>query len=393
MNRERPGILHILHAGGGGLDAHVCELAHATSATFDHWLLRIDTKEWRLSAPADPTAVGTPIRVRWGHPFDRLCRALGVAGCHVHHALGWRRRWLRALASLRAPFGISVHDFSWICPRLHLVTPDTGYCAGPTDSTVCAQCLRREPRLDRAPRRWRRNHAAILQRARFVACPTAYVRDTLAPHIHDAALDVVPHEYRPPFRRASPPPPDGEITVALIGAMGPEKGGLRVEQLAQRTQAAGLPIRWIVIGNTIHHGGPRAVLDGALFVHGGYRREELPDLLADYGAHLVAFPAEGPETWSLTLDEAWACGRPALVPNLGALGERVGKTGAGWRISDWQTDEAWLAWLQWLLTTEGRDSWIAAAERACHAHDGTPTVPPVTRLYERFYPNTHRQTR
>ncbi|MDZ7808838.1 MAG: hypothetical protein U5L11_00240 [Arhodomonas sp.] len=215
----------------------------------------------------------------------------------------------------------------------------------------------------------------------------------LSRHYPQIRAEVVPHDYRPPIHAPAPAPPTGEITVALVGAMGPEKGGVRVERLATLTRKQGLPIRWLVIGDTIHYGGPQAVLDGALFVHGGYDRHDLPDLLARYGVHLVAFPADGPETWSLTLDEAWACRTTALVPELGALGERVRATGAGWRVRDWQSDTAWLEWLVWLVTEAGQREWAAVAERVRHTHDQIAAAPPVTRLYERFTPERHRQAR
>jgi glycosyltransferase involved in cell wall biosynthesis len=46
-------------------------------------------------------------------------------------------------------------------------------------------------------------------------------------------------------------------------------------------------------------------------------------LLDHYRINLVVFPSAGPETYCYTLTEAWMAGRPALVPPIGALYERV----------------------------------------------------------------------
>ena len=48
----------------------------------------------------------------------------------------------------------------------------------------------------------------------------------------------------------------------------------------------------------------------------------------------MLYPSAGPETFSYTLSEAWAAGRPVLVPPIGALAERVQATGAGWVMTD-----------------------------------------------------------
>jgi len=388
---RRPRLLHVLHGGGGGLDIHVCHLVRATAERFDHWLLRAAPGGWRLTPPGDPAAVGGAIRVRWGNPVTRLARRLDIAACHVHHVVGAPGRLLRALATTPVPFGVTVHDFFWVCPRLHLVEPATGYCGAPTDTAVCAACLRREPRRRVRAGAWRRRHARVLHRARFVACPTAFVRDVMARHFPSAPLRLAPHAYRPPFPpRARDRPPGSPVTVAVIGALGVEKGGLRVERLARRTCERGLPIRWLVLGDTLRHGGPQSLFDERLLVHGGYRHEALPELLARYDASLVAFPAEGPETWSLTLDESWACGLPTLVPDLGALAERVRATGAGWIVPEWQCDDPWLDAVVRLQRPEHRPAWYAAAAAARQAAAATAREPPVARLYEQLVEDAHR---
>jgi O-antigen biosynthesis protein len=130
--------------------------------------------------------------------------------------------------------------------------------------------------------------------------------------------------------------------VGVVGALGREKGGEMLERIAALAEQRNLPLRFVMLGDTHRLGGPQSLYGDHLFVHGGYRREELPSLLRRYRVMLAAFPAIGPETFSLTLSEVWACGLPALVPDLGALAERVRDTGAGWILREWQSPEAWL---------------------------------------------------
>ncbi len=79
-------------------------------------------------------------------------------------------------------------------------------------------------------------------------------------------------------------------------------------------------------------------------MHGPYDSRALRELIEHYRVELVAYPSAGPETFSFTLSEAWAAGRPAIVPPIGALADRVAETGAGWVLSDeeWRSEERML---------------------------------------------------
>ena len=104
--------------------------------------------------------------------------------------------------------------------------------------------------------------------------------------------------------------------------------------------------------------GPWQSDDAVFTVHGRYETAELPDLLAHYRVALVLYPSAGPETFSYTLTEAWAAGRPVLVPPFGALAERVQDSGAGWIMTDaqWRDEAQMLDRLCALLAASERDS-------------------------------------
>ena len=107
-------------------------------------------------------------------------------------------------------------------------------------------------------------------------------------------------------------------------------------------------------------------------VHGRYDPADLRELLARYRVALVLYPSAGPETFSYTLSEAWAAGRPVLVPPIGALEERVRGSGAGWVMTDkeWRDEKRMLERLLAVLGTAnaaGRQAASAAALAMPHA--------------------------
>ena len=160
-------------------------------------------------------------------------------------------------------------------------------------------------------------------------------------------------------------PDDGAVTIAVLGAVGPDKGARRLERLVALVRAAGLPLRFVLIGYMDVEHGPWQSDDAVLTIHGRYEPRELPDLLAHYRARLVAFPSAGPESFSFTLSEAWAAGLPVIVPPFGALAERVAGTGAGWLWTDaeWRDEARMLARMVDLVAPENAGALAAAASR------------------------------
>ena len=113
-------------------------------------------------------------------------------------------------------------------------------------------------------------------------------------------------------------------------------------------------------------------------VHGAYDSRELPELLEHYRVRLVAYPSAGPETFSFTLSEAWAAGRPVLVPPIGALADRVAGTGAGWVLSDdeWNSEARMLDRIVAVLDSSRAEEFAEAAGRASSAVQ--PTLDAMT---------------
>jgi glycosyltransferase involved in cell wall biosynthesis len=177
-------------------------------------------------------------------------------------------------------------------------------------------------------------------------------------------------------RRRPGPGADDLPTVAVLGAVGPDKGARRLERLAQLVRATGARVRFVLIGYMDVQHGPWQSDDSVLTVHGRYEPRELPALLADYRARLVAYPSAGPETFSFTLSEAWAAGRPVMVPPFGALAERVAGTGAGWVWSEeeWRDEARMLARIVAAVSPGHSDELAAAAECAPRVPQPAPAA-------------------
>jgi hypothetical protein len=261
---------------------------------------------------------------------------------HVHHLSACREGVLEALASPPVPYGFTVHDLFLACPTITFSGRDGMYCGAQTDLATCARCLAsQEAFADVDIARWRERHADLLRGAAFRVAPSRFAADTLARYFPDSPATVIAHGAP---QAAAPPssgarsvvllPRDDVPTVAVLGAIGPDKGARRLERLVDLSRQRNAHVRFVLIGYLDFQHRAWQSDDARFTVHGHYVRSDLPELFEHYRVSLVLYPSAGPETFSYTLTEAWLAGRPVLVPPIGALAERVQAQGGGWVLAD-----------------------------------------------------------
>jgi GT2 family glycosyltransferase len=381
------GVLHVIHYHGGGTETHVRALIAGSRDRWRHYLAIAVDDRWQVEEHrADGTVVTFEFErrreERWREFLGGICATFGVTLLHLHNISACRAGILTALADFPIPFGYTVHDLNFACPTITFLGVDGMYCGARTEPSTCTRCLQGQPAFDRVNiAAWRAQHHALLRDAAFIVAPSQWTATTLARYFPDCPATLIPHgspEGAPPWvpgvRTTMPLPPDDVPTVAVLGAIGPDKGARRLERLVAQARAHGARVRFVVIGYLDVEHGPWQADDQVLTVHGRYEARELPALLAHYRVALVLYPSAGPETFSYTLSEAWAAGRPVLVPPIGALAERVRDSGAGWVLSDaeWRDEAAMFARLCALLTPGSAPELAAAAAAACTRPHATP---------------------
>jgi GT2 family glycosyltransferase len=373
---QLPGVLHVLHGRKGGTENHIRHLMAAGRGRLRQYLLSTFDEVWVL----EDANGGEPVLYHlkheqdelWSALLESLCAAFNIQVCHVHHLAGCRPGLLAAFAGLSIPYGFTVHDFYLACPTINLLRPDGDYCGAETDPANCSACLAAQPDfagIDIAA--WREAHRKFLEGAAFVIAPSEWAASTLVRYFPRDDVAVIPHgsgHEGEAHENAPCPvllmPDDGRENIGVLGAIGPVKGARRLEKLVQRTRERDLPLRWVVVGYLDRQFQPYQDKDKVLTVHGQYDSRDVEALLDHYRIRIAVFPSAGPETYCYTLTEAWQAGRPALVPPIGALGERVAATGAGWLMEDWQDEDRILDQVLSILAQTGE---LEEAARAAQA--------------------------
>jgi glycosyltransferase involved in cell wall biosynthesis len=370
---DAPGILHVLHSRGGGTEKYVQSLVAASRARFRHYFLRVAPDRWLFKDAIGEHGASCewPRDAASEHCLRTMCAWLAIDLVHVHSLVGGGDDLARMIASTALPYCYSVHDMYAPCPTVYLIDASGRYCNATTDLAACTRCLSQMPSfagVDVA--QWRARYAALLGGAAKVFAPSRWAGDTLRAYYPGANIEIRPHPVQgdPAARRdvaAFDLPSDGCRHVAVLGAIGPEKGARNIDALADEIRKRSLPLRIVVIGFTDRARRWQSD-DRTLTIHGSYGEDELAALFERYRIDLVVFPTIWPETFSYTLSEAWRAGRPALVPPRGALAERVEATGAGWPMRGWP-DVAALADELVELTSGARATELAQRARLARA--------------------------
>lgn len=370
---DKPGILHVLHPRGGGTEKYVQSIVRASRDRYRHYFLRVALDRWLFKdAEGEHRAACQWPRDVVSEDCLRIMAAwLAIDFVHVHSLVGSGDDLVRMIASTGLPYGYSVHDMYAPCPTVYLIGATGAYCEATTDPGACGSCLAQLPQFHGVDiTQWRARYAVFLRGAAKVWAPSNWAGATLRKYYPDSNVEIRPHPADGPrmARRdidAFALPDDRVRHVAVLGAIGPEKGARKIDALADEIRARGLPLRIVVVGFTDRARRWQSD-DRTLTIHGSYGEDELAALFERYRIDVVLFPTLWPETFSYTLSEAWRAGRPALVPPRGALAERVEATGAGWLMRGWPAIDA-IADQLVEITSGGRAADLAVKVRCAHA--------------------------
>ncbi|MBF7052329.1 glycosyltransferase [Halomonas sp. KAO] len=284
-----------------------------------------------------------------------------VSLVHIRH-IAWHGLGLLEVAKrIGIPTVFSFHDYYALCPSVKLLDEQQRFCGGrcTTSAGECSQELwsadQVPPLKHRAIHEWQRVFADVLPLADALITTSLRAREIITgiyPQLDDARFRVIPHgrDFGRMHELAEPPVPEEPLRVVLPGFISLAKGGALLQGLATRARALNLELH--VVGSVDRV----FAMPAGVIVHGRYQRERLPELLATIRPHVGAVLSIWPETHCHTLTELWACGIPVVGIDLGAVGERLAESGAGWRVAE----RTLLAVCQTLEQAADPEEWHAA---------------------------------
>jgi GT2 family glycosyltransferase len=341
LNRDKV-LLFVTHNQGGGIGTNLKQLGELLGDEFGILMLAphsVRPGEFSLNLLKNRLHLPNLASLN----EDELLGALNAlfrdkrnSVVHLHSAVGFNiKRLASVIRSVRC-WGVrvvsTIHDFSPICPRNHLIDDSEDYCGmpGPTHCNACAKNdLVSGPNSDlKDIASYRAAHQELLACAERTFVPSEDTRVRLQPYLRQLRLEAKRHlepavavAEGPRFRPRSVPQAERPLRVALIGAIGPHKGSLVLFGCASDAMKRKLDLDFQVIGYTdIDERLERVNVN----ISGPYfSPEDFRGKIERYAPDIAFFPSIWPETYLYTLSEAFNHGIFPVAFDVGAPAERI----------------------------------------------------------------------
>jgi GT2 family glycosyltransferase len=329
-------VLLITHSAGGGVERQIAAAVERHRAEGHRCILLRPSRAPDGShsvTVSDGTKAGFP-NLRYVLPGElpalrRLLMAERPLAIELHHLVGHHPAVAELVTDLGVPYDVHVHDGAWFCARVALVGPTHRYCGEPKVS-VCEACVADAGNLideDIPVAALRQRSARIFAGARQVFTPSKDAAARIRRHFPTIRPTAQPHEDDTSFPPLQAAIPNSRSRVCIIGAIGIHKGYQVVLDCARDAAERELPLEFVVVGHTIDD--KRLMATGRVFVTGEFAPEEAVTLIKAQEPTLALLPSIFPETWCLTLGDAWRAGLNVAAFDIGAQAERIRRTGRG----------------------------------------------------------------
>ena len=263
--------------------------------------------------------------------FTRYLLSTGVKLVHFHSFVGIGSLiWPQICQNLSIPYFVSCHDHFSICYNFSLLKNNqTEYCGktlcSPNDNE-CIRCLGQITNYSQYATQdyiTQRNSIwkSIMQHADMIFAPDQYIRNLLKDKfkvLNSKNLTELEPYFYPKKLQQSTFSKIQKPTIAYLGTFTHEKGAQVF--LDAYKQLKNIQAHWKIIGH-VHSFYSLQLSKTEIELTGMYQREDLPTLLAE--VDLVIIPSILPETYSITLTEAWLQSIPVICSDIGAIKSRI----------------------------------------------------------------------
>jgi glycosyltransferase involved in cell wall biosynthesis len=189
--------------------------------------------------------------------------------------------------------------------------------------------------VDRDIEAWLAFNERFLRGAERILAPSRDTADRYERRLGLSGIEVAPHpEPAPPPARPPAPPPAprraarvgagavaGLLNIAVVGAIGQQKGFEVLVRLAEHAMKGRLPLLLSVVGYTMADDEIARLPN--VRVTGRFEAGELGPRLDALQPDFVFLSSVWPETYSFVLSEVWDAGYPVVSFDFGAPAERI----------------------------------------------------------------------
>ena len=247
--------------------------------------------------------------------YEEILSKLDIKIIHINHLINHTFDLAEIANKKRIPYIVSIHDFYYICPSIHLINENYSYC-----EFKCKTC-----KFETILKDWQKYGLKLLENAYLNIVPSDSVIEiykSVYPDLNNFKL--IKHGRDIEKSNIEPELSKNPIKIAIPGHISQHKGSLLIKKIKNLDKDNALELHFMgtAIPNLNKYG----------INHGRYKRGDFNKVIAEINPSFIAILSTCPETFSHTLTESWKSGIPVIATNIGALKERVNKTGGGWLV-------------------------------------------------------------
>jgi GT2 family glycosyltransferase/glycosyltransferase involved in cell wall biosynthesis len=351
---SKPTILYVLHESSGGTPATSLDLAKSLQDSYRIIFFTSDRKVLRLYSfcggksnllhfwtlrkklyPNDFT------NKKYKHLAKNILINYNVKTTHIRHLIYHTFDFVNESSKLNINLVLSFHDFYYVCPTIHLIDNKGNYCKGLCNHSKgeCPQPYNFRKKIRKLKNKWinkwREEIKSIFYRIDVFVTTSEYTKTRYLESydiLRNKEIFVIQHgrDFDCKQIRTSNLE-SNKIKILCPGNLSFIKGTEFISRIIEIDKEE-QKIEFHTLGNLSKD--TKILLEKNTIHHGSYQRNEFPLLVRRIKPHFIGVFSITPETYCHVISEAWSCGVPVLVNNIGTLSERLNLNGGGgWKIS------------------------------------------------------------
>lgn len=250
--------------------------------------------------------------------LELLGEALEIRTIHVHHLLGWGSETLASVLDLKEYTILSFHD-------LYLTNASPAFFMDPSTKNLTVSSAKYKAKMKE-----------LFERVDLRIAPSKYVAEHFTREFDlEKEIEVIPHGIKLPKRRLRFSNFKNNLNIAFLGIPVRSKG---IDIFMQLIKEHKNQFNFFIVGTKQHdfydylkEFDLKEYVDFQIFP---YEDGDPQRILQEHKIDLIILPSKVPESFSYALSESWQSGIPVVAFDIGAIGERIEDSKAGWAVTD-----------------------------------------------------------
>ncbi|MFZ1030212.1 MAG: glycosyltransferase, partial [Limnoraphis robusta] len=349
-------ILYIIHDGGGGMVYTSFDLLKNISRRATSFLIKAGRQKWEVLQYVNNEVVLlyeynfqqdwntiNDINSERNSALEEIYQKLKPSLVHIRVLLGTGPLIIDFFKEKRLPIIFSFHDFSAICPSIHLIN-NGDFCFGDckkyqheNDCKHLKSWFAKNIKVrDNYRNLWSKAVSYSIYKCDAYVVTSNFTQEIILsnyPMLSREKFHNIEHgrDFIRRYKFSQAYNQNGFCDLVFFGALNEAKGcSLVLEMIKINDQRKGI-LRFNIVGNIFSNNYKKAFLKSKnVILYGQYERNEITNIFKKIKPTLTILPSIWPETYSHTLTESWIHGIPVLGTSYGAIGERISRYDGGW---------------------------------------------------------------